>query len=909
MELAGRHVEVAVLAELLGRLPERGGVVLVRGRRGDGKTALLAEAGRLAARGDLRVMRAAGSPARSATPYAALRRLARPLWPSLERLPAARRAAVRPVLVPGDRAPVDRFDAGLALLDALAVAAVERPVVLLLDDVHAFDAASLASVTFLARRAQALPLVIVASADIRSATALDEAWQRHVDLTPLARVDADALSRVVAPGLPDRLRVAVIDEAQGNPLAIGELASAASRRAAELLAYPAADLPVTPRLASVLREDLEDLPGAVRVLLHAAALEADATVAELMAASGRVAGQAITLADVGAAVGAGLAVAEGGRLRLVGARTRLGLLATAAPGLTHALHAAFAASLKPGSLGQVLHRAATASSPDDGLATAVAAAAVELRRQGRIPDAARAFELAAELSDGDERVHRLLSASTLALELGLPAAVRRLLARAQRRDPPAPARALIAWQQRLLVGEWPPPDDEESERLIGALVATPDADVALTALMPLALGCWWADPSPRIRTAMRTGARRIALRTTDPRVDAIAALAGPAEAHARVRARIGGLRAGDLEDPLDALHLAIAAEAVGAWREAHRLLAPAVEQLRRRPRSGALAHALLHQSYAALRTGDWAFSLATADESRDLAERASRPRQALGAMLLGARAAALAAPRERAPEAYRRAEAGARRSGLPGADAFLRAARASAAMADGDPQAAYEALARLYPLGAPAHTAVRTGWELFDFLEAAAAVGQREVASAVFRVAAGDALRQPGSLADKTLMCARPLAACADAAEELFAAALAQDLTGWPFLRARTLLAYGEWLHARRRPATAVGVLRNARDELSMLGARGYVERARRNLRAAGAGQAAATAIGPALTPHELRIARLAASGLTNGQIGMRLSVSARTVGSHLYRIFPKLGITSRTQLERALARAAGAER
>ena len=56
------------------------------------------------------------------------------------------------------------------------------------------------------------------------------------------------------------------------------------------------------------------------------------------------------------------------------------------------------------------------------------------------------------------------------------------------------------------------------------------------------------------------------------------------------------------------------------------------------------------------------------------------------------------------------------------------------------------------------------------------------------------------------------------------------------------------------------------------------------------------------LSPQELQIAHLAAEGLSNREIGERLYLSHRTVGSHLYRIFPKLGITSRAQLAAALA-------
>ena len=64
-------------------------------------------------------------------------------------------------------------------------------------------------------------------------------------------------------------------------------------------------------------------------------------------------------------------------------------------------------------------------------------------------------------------------------------------------------------------------------------------------------------------------------------------------------------------------------------------------------------------------------------------------------------------------------------------------------------------------------------------------------------------------------------------------------------------------------------------------------------------------ATGAVLTPHEREIASLAAGGLTNKQIGERLFLSPRTVSTHLYRIFPKLGVSSRAGLRDALQRLA----
>jgi DNA-binding NarL/FixJ family response regulator len=82
------------------------------------------------------------------------------------------------------------------------------------------------------------------------------------------------------------------------------------------------------------------------------------------------------------------------------------------------------------------------------------------------------------------------------------------------------------------------------------------------------------------------------------------------------------------------------------------------------------------------------------------------------------------------------------------------------------------------------------------------------------------------------------------------------------------------------------------------IGAGSWAEQARAELRAAGERiLSAAPAALSTLSAQELQIAKLAVQGLSNKEIGQRLYLSPRTVGSHLYRIFPKLGITSRTQL------------
>ncbi|MFI6740907.1 LuxR C-terminal-related transcriptional regulator [Nonomuraea sp. NPDC050451] len=124
---------------------------------------------------------------------------------------------------------------------------------------------------------------------------------------------------------------------------------------------------------------------------------------------------------------------------------------------------------------------------------------------------------------------------------------------------------------------------------------------------------------------------------------------------------------------------------------------------------------------------------------------------------------------------------------------------------------------------------------------------------------------------------------------------------------ARTHLLYGEWLRRRRRIVEARTHLITALTAFDTAGATPFTERAAAELRAAGVAAPAATRVGPAatLTAQELQIAQLAVSGLTNREIADRIYVSHRTVAAHLYKVFPKLGITSRSQLHAALGDAA----
>jgi DNA-binding CsgD family transcriptional regulator len=132
--------------------------------------------------------------------------------------------------------------------------------------------------------------------------------------------------------------------------------------------------------------------------------------------------------------------------------------------------------------------------------------------------------------------------------------------------------------------------------------------------------------------------------------------------------------------------------------------------------------------------------------------------------------------------------------------------------------------------------------------------------------------------------------------ESLLLAALDADLVRRPFARARLELAHGSRLRRRRRVTESRVLLRSAADTFDLVAAGPWAARARTELRAAGLTGPPVPGSAP-LSTQELEVARLAVEGLSNREIGQRLHLSPRTVGSHLYRMYPKLGITGRTQL------------
>jgi DNA-binding NarL/FixJ family response regulator len=237
-----------------------------------------------------------------------------------------------------------------------------------------------------------------------------------------------------------------------------------------------------------------------------------------------------------------------------------------------------------------------------------------------------------------------------------------------------------------------------------------------------------------------------------------------------------------------------------------------------------------------------------------------------------------------------------------------------AALARGEYDAAFRYASMVSPPGElAAHTPLAM-WLVLDLTDAATRSGRtREASAHVAAVTAAGIGRISPRLNLMTLGAAAITAALTaspeDATAAFEAALAAPDARLYPFETARISLAYGEHLRRTRQAATASVQLSHASEVFDLLGARPWAERAARETRATGKAKPLPLRrpglVDPATTPtpQQLQVAEFAAAGLTNKQIAERLFLSPRTVATHLYELFPKLGITSRAALRDALAR------
>ncbi|GIG57703.1 transcriptional regulator [Longispora fulva] len=871
----------AIDALLAGCRAGESGTLVLSGEPGIGKTHLLGYAAGRAT--DLPLLRGTGIESEAELPFAGLHMLLRPALDRVDALPGPQRRALRGAFGLGVADPVDRLLTGLAVLSLLAELG---PVLCLVDDAQWLDRASAEALLFAARRlhSEGVGLLFAARPGFRAP---------GLPTRTVAGLEPDAAAALLDAhdaGLTPAVRYRVLAEARGNPLALRELPASLATASG-----PTGPLPLSDRLQLAFHGQAAMLPPATRTLLLVAA--ADDT------------GDPGLILRAGALLGAGLAdVAPAEHLLAEGDGTvafRHPLVRAAvyqgAPLLDRiAAHRALAAALGDGDTDRrAWHLAAAATGPDEEVAAELARAAEHSRSRSGYAAASTGYERSARLSpDRAARADRLLLAAESAVESGDLDRAGTLADEAVRDVDPRAARTRLTLLQGT-VAFWRGEFRAAHALLIAGFEACRDTGPGEgTRMLVQAFHTGWytdeaavLDVVRRMATAPATPVTRLLTAAVSPWTglpvpvdEALDAALLSAAGEPRDLVMVLGIALALGRDDLTAEHagaLAVAGRAQGGF--------------------GFLPTALFFQAEAELFAGRHAEAAAAAHEAVQIAADTGQRQWLSQVNGLLAYLAAIRGDEEAClgyAAAARSAEAGGPWTEWALGMLDLGLGRVEAALhrfeglATG-PLAFHVSATRCVP----------------DLVEAAVRLGRPERAVAPlarFEAWAGHT-GQPWALA-LALRCRALLTgeeADHDAAHE--AARPVMDPTGQrperPFERARTDLLYGEWLRRGRRRAEARGPLRTAMEIFEQLGAEPWATRARAELGATG-DAAPAPRSGPlaVLTPQELAIVHLAAQGLSNRDIAARLFLSPRTVGHHLYKAYPKLGILSRGELAKLVA-------
>ncbi len=307
-------------------------------------------------------------------------------------------------------------------------------------------------------------------------------------------------------------------------------------------------------------------------------------------------------------------------------------------------------------------------------------------------------------------------------------------------------------------------------------------------------------------------------------------------------------------------------------------------------------------SWSALRLGRWSTAVSAAEEGGRLCAETDQPFWHACALAAHAAVVAQRGDFAAANELVQVAEQVASARHFAAADAVILIARATMHRGRVTMNAPSPISPDCTPEGLsppPRPRAIVTA----SLAEAAAMCGETDAARRILTTLRPDVRATRSPAGQVNLAYAEAVLAADGEIETRLRAAIRSDVATWPIERNRLLLTYGTWLRRHRRARESRDYLREARDGFERLGARPWAERAREELRAAGERSNLPEADAwDALSPQEAQIAVMVVQGLTNREIGERLFISHRTVGSHLYRMFPKLGISSRTELLRLAA-------
>ncbi|MFL5962162.1 MAG: AAA family ATPase [Gaiellaceae bacterium] len=907
--LTGRRSETDALDDLVEAVRTgESRTLVVRGEPGMGKTALLEYVAEQAS--GCRVLRAAGVQSEMELAFAGLHQLLGPMLDHLEHLPAPQGDALRTAFGVSSGSAPDRFFIGLAVLSLLSESAEERPLICLVDDEQWLDRASAQVLAFVARRLEAESVGLVfAAREIGEALA----GLPELVVDGLGEDDARALLDSVLTGpLDARVRDQIVIEARGNPLALLELPrSVTPAELAGGFALPSA-VPLSGRIEESFLRRLDALPAESRQLLQLAAADPVGEPALLCRAAEQL---GIGAEAAGPAVEAGL-IEFGARVQFRHPLVRSAAYRSASPAERRDAHRALAEATDPelDPERHAWHRAQAAPGPDEEVAAELERSAGRAQARGGLAAAAAFLERSAMLTPEPAlRAQRLLAAARTKRDAGgLDAALGLLVA-----VEAGPLDALRAAEVERMRGqialEQQRGGDATRLLLSAARRLEPlDADLAReTHLEALVAAMWAADVDSAGGVLAAAEAGRSAPAGSEPPRAVDVLLDGLA-------LRLTEGYAAAAPTLTRALELVLAPEGetdeVGRWlglagsrpsatvalelwdAESWYFLTARQAQVARD--AGALVQLRLALNFSVgthMLAGELTTAALMIEEDRLIAEATGNAPIAYGQMML-------AAWRGEEATALELIDATSREAAARGLGRFVLLtsyARSVLYNGLGRHDVARDAASRAFE-----RDLVGMGpFVVPELAEAASRTGDRALAEAALDWLSERTRATPTEWALGVEARVRALLSTGEIADNLYREAI--ERLGHTPVRMelpRTHLLYGEWLRRTNRRVDARGQLRIAHEMFASMGAEAFADRARRELRATGETvRKRSVETRGELTAQEAQIARLAREGLSNPEIGTRLFISPRTVQYHLRKVFLKLDIHSRTQLDAAL--------
>jgi DNA-binding CsgD family transcriptional regulator len=904
--LLGRDHERGALDRLVdGARRGRGGVLVIHGEPGVGKSALLEYAE--GARPDVRIARTIGVEAEMELPFVAIQQLCVPFLELMVRLPRPQRDALGVAFGLTTGPAPDRFLVGLAVLGLLAEAAEDQPLVCTVDDAQWLDSASAQILAFVARRLLAERVALL-FATRQLGEALADLPELCVE--PLGLRDARAL---LDSALPVPLDEAVIErivaETRGNPLALLELPRGLSpTQLAGGFGLPQA-LPVSAGVEENFLRRLAGLPQDARRLLLLAAAEPVGDPALVWRA-------AVTfgIPETAARVleSEGLLVLSP-RVAFRHPLVRSAVYGSADPDERHEIHQALAEATDRDSDPdrRAWHLAQATFVPDEDVADELDQSAARAQARGGFGAAAAFLERAVALTpDPSRRAQRALDAAQATFRAGaLDDALHLLETAESSKADDGPVRAHVHLLRAQIAFAARRGSDATPLLLAAARELEPiDPDLARATYLEALSAAMFAGRLARGAGMVKAGEAALAgppmpaaPRPSDLLLQgfAVQATRGYAAGAPILKEALSAFLREPLLPPDEARWLWFASWiALVMWDDASWsvLSTRQLELLRRTGDLSALPFVLVDRTSVFAFFGDLRAAELLEEETRAAGEATGIATSASGRLSLAALRGGEAEFAELVLSTI--AEARARGEGV----ALTVAEFLSGTLYNG--LGRYEAALAAVTPAERFYSEGPAIWALTELIEAAVRCGQPERAQRAFE-RVEETTRAAGTewaLGIEARM--RALLSDGSDAEGLYQEAITRlGRTSIRVQLARTHLLYGEWLRRRRRRLDAREELRTAHALFTDFGVKAFAERAGRELEATGerARKRTVDAVDQ-LTPQESRIARLAAEGHSNREIAARLFISANTVEYHLRKVFRKLDVKSRTQLEAQLS-------